>query len=85
MENKEIIEEPIKKKLGRPIKENKDVKEYSIKFKRNHLDTINKSIECNICLGHYTYFNKSTHNKSKLHMTTQILFDVIKYMRENPT
>ena len=37
-------------------------------FKKKHGDElIKKRITCDICCGSYTYFNKSTHKKSKKH------------------
>lgn len=35
------------------------------KFKESH--DINEQQTCTICDGHYTYYNKSHHNKSKKH------------------
>ena len=36
-------------------------------FKIKHADKIKEKIICPICNGTYTYFNKSTHNKTKHH------------------
>jgi len=38
------------------------------KFIENNKDKIKEKIECNICKGSYTYFNKSKHNKTKRHV-----------------
>jgi hypothetical protein len=48
-----------------PLKYNKVHYE---KFKNKNKDKINEKIECPICLGSYTYFNKSSHNKLKKHV-----------------
>ena len=38
------------------------------KFIEDNKDKIKQKIECVICKGSYTYFNKSKHNKTKRHL-----------------
>ena len=38
------------------------------KFIEENKDKIKEKIECVICKGSYTYFNKSKHNKTKRHL-----------------
>lgn len=40
---------------------------YYIKYMEKNKDKVNKKEICSICCGSYTYFNKSTHNKSRRH------------------
>jgi len=39
-----------------------------LRFKEMHTDDINKQHTCDICFGNYTYFNKSSHQKTKKHL-----------------
>lgn len=40
---------------------------YNANFMMKHKDKVKERIECEICGGSYTYYNKSTHNKSIRH------------------
>jgi len=51
------------------IKPKKKSTLYVNNFIKKNSDKINISNTCEICLGKYTYFNKSVHNKSKRHIT----------------
>jgi hypothetical protein len=42
-------------------------KSYYQSFKERHGDIINEKKECDECGGSYSYFNKSSHKKSKRH------------------
>ena len=44
-----------------------DQKKYNDTFKEKNKDKVKEKIECPICFGTYTYFNKSKHNLSKRH------------------
>lgn len=44
-------------------------KKYNSNFATNNKDKIKTHNTCNICYGTYTYYNKSTHNKSKRHQS----------------
>jgi hypothetical protein len=39
-----------------------------LKFKEKHKDKITEKIECDICGGHYVYYSKSLHLRSKKHV-----------------
>jgi len=39
-----------------------------IKFKKKNKDKIKEKIICDICGGHYVYYSKSLHKKSKKHI-----------------
>jgi hypothetical protein len=43
-------------------------KDYHKKFMEKNKDKINEKKICEICNGHYTYFNKSHHFKSNRHL-----------------
>jgi len=78
MENIEIIEniETPKIQRGRPIKTDKNPKTYYQNFKLKHPDIIKNKIDCPLCAGKYTYYTKSSHNKSKLHKRICALYNV---------
>ena len=42
--------------------------EYYRNFMEKNKEKLHTSITCDICYGSYTYYNKSTHLKSKRHM-----------------
>lgn len=42
-------------------------KDKLMRFKEVHKDRINTPTKCPLCRGSYTYFNKSSHNKTKRH------------------
>ena len=42
--------------------------EYYRNFMEKNKEKLHTSITCDICYGCYTYYNKSTHLKSKRHM-----------------
>lgn len=44
-----------------------DSKKYYDKFKEVNSEKIHKKINCELCGGKYTYFNRSKHIKSKKH------------------
>lgn len=53
------------------IKETKtkyNYKKYNKTFYEKNKDKISEKIICNVCMGSYTYFNKSIHNKSVRHI-----------------
>ncbi len=58
------------KTRGRPRTKNGvyDTKAYYQTFKTKHADRIKTQEVCEYCGGHYTYFNKSHHNKAMKHM-----------------
>jgi hypothetical protein len=39
-----------------------------LKFKEKHKDKITEKIECSVCGGHYVYYSKSLHIRSKKHV-----------------
>lgn len=41
---------------------------YNATFKNKHAEKLNTKINCEICGGHYTYYSKSKHLKSKKHL-----------------
>ena len=45
----------------------KSDKKFNNNFKIKNADKIKEKVICPICKGSYTYFNKSTHNKTKRH------------------
>ena len=57
--------------LSKKIKSNDDY----LKFKEKNKDKIKAKIFCDICGGHYVYYSKSLHLKSKKH-----LFCIKKYI-----
>lgn len=60
------------------IKNNNNNK-YLKKFIEKNSDKINEKIVCPICSNTYTYFNKSKHYKTKIHLA------VSKIMNSNKT
>lgn len=52
--------EPEKKKYNQNL--------YNTTFKQKNAGKIKESINCPLCYGSYTYFNKSKHNKSYRHI-----------------
>jgi hypothetical protein len=42
--------------------------EYYHNFKEKNKDKIREKHICEVCYGSYTYFHKSTHNKTKIHL-----------------
>ena len=42
-------------------------KKYNNNFMTNNKDKIIEQIVCPVCRGHFTYFNKSRHNKTTRH------------------
>lgn len=54
-------------KSGLP-KKKYDSKPYNKKFYETHKDKVSEKIECPICKGTYTYFNSSSHKKTKKHL-----------------
>jgi hypothetical protein len=44
-----------------------DSKKYYENFKNKNKDKINIKVECPICLGSYSYYNKSSHAKNAKH------------------
>ena len=56
--------------MSKELEENKkkyDQSLYYQNFKKKHTGILTEDIKCSICPGHYTYYNKSRHNKSKRH------------------
>lgn len=51
----------------------KTQKEYRNVFNEKNKERIEQQQKCELCGGTYTYFNKSKHNKTKLHQ-----FEVLK-------
>lgn len=49
-------------------KEKKTKKDHFKKFMNENKDKIKEQMNCDICGGSYTYFNKSHHNKSQRHL-----------------
>ena len=49
------------------IPENKQ-RFYFNQFRERNKERLKEQIECPICFGTYTYFNKTKHHKSKRHM-----------------
>jgi hypothetical protein len=43
-------------------------REYYLKFKEKNSERITEKHTCEVCLGTYTYYNKSAHIKSKRHI-----------------
>lgn len=41
---------------------------YYLAFVNKNKEKINEAHVCDVCFGRYTYFNKSKHMKSKLHL-----------------
>lgn len=62
--NKVIIDDETSKKSK---KEKYNQNTYNDNFMLKHKDKLKERIECEICGGSYTYYNKSTHNKSIRH------------------
>jgi len=62
-----VIEEDIKEDIKENIKKY-DSKKYNKTFYEKNKSKITEKIICNICMGSYTYFNKSVHNKSIRHI-----------------
>jgi transposase-like protein len=58
------------KQRGRPITVdgNYDSKRYYQTFKNKNTDKIREKVKCDICGGIYSYFNKSHHKQSKMHL-----------------
>jgi hypothetical protein len=44
-----------------------DQNKYNKRFQEKHKDKIKEKLDCPICYGTYTYFNKSKHNQSVRH------------------
>lgn len=44
------------------------MKNYYENFKNKNVDKIKEKSVCKICSGSYTYFNKSSHTKTKKHL-----------------
>ena len=42
-------------------------KQYNNAFMNKNKDKIVEQVECPLCKGHYTYYNKSRHNKTARH------------------
>jgi len=68
------------KKRGRPVKTDKDKKAYYQNFKNKHPQEITTRYECEICGGHYTYYTKSSHIKSKKHCKIIKIYNVDKVL-----
>ena len=70
-----IIEEPNNINIDETklIKINKSHIEYYQNFKNKHKDDINKKCVCEICGGSFTYYNKSSHLKTKKCQTVKQL------------
>lgn len=49
---------------------------YYLKFKNSH--DVNQKIQCSICGGSYSYFNKSSHCKTKKHLNMIEIINKIK-------
>jgi hypothetical protein len=51
--------------------ENKEIdgkrKKYNLNFYEKHKEEIRARVECELCGGFYTYYNKSSHNKTARH------------------
>jgi hypothetical protein len=62
---KDILED--KEKIQK-IKKKYDYKKYNKTFSETNSEKIKKKCICQVCMGSYTYFNKSKHNKSKRHL-----------------
>lgn len=49
-------------------KSQQQTRKYHCNFKEKHKDKINEKVICPICYGSYSYFNKSSHCKTKRHL-----------------
>lgn len=58
-----------KKGRGRPVTKNGnyDNKAYYTTFKEKNNNKIHQVIVCDVCGGHFSYFNKSHHKASRKH------------------
>ena len=42
-------------------------RQYNQAFYKKHIERMKEQIICDVCKGHYTYYNKSRHFKSQRH------------------
>lgn len=87
----DLINKSKKKDLEDKLKNIQEKKKYVINpekrrhynktFQENNKDKINESQICEICKGHYTYYNKYHHNKSVKHINA--LKQTIKDLENN--
>ena len=62
-----VIESPHEKKEGDKVVKKitkEKCREYYLGFKDKNKDKINQKVDCEICGGSFTYFNKSRHVKT---------------------
>lgn len=65
------------------IKSKKTRREYHETFKHKNADKIKEKQTCELCGGHYQYFNKSHHVKSKKHIFVLIQNEINQLKKSN--
>ena len=50
------------------MSEIKKSKSYMKAFKENNFEKVHQKVECELCGGSYTYFNKQHHQKTRKHL-----------------
>lgn len=61
---------------------NCDKSKHYKKFLEEHQELIHTSVNCPICGGSYTYFNKSRHNKSPKHIKFIPLYEELQKIED---